>query len=124
MKIDSFVTAVLEKTEMVTRRDALCAIRATLKTLGEGLPASDAGMLAAQLPPPVDGYLSGSPRQVHMSLVEFLKRVGERERVYLPEAALHARAVVEAIEEMATDRGDQDMGEVLPTEWQPLVAAN
>jgi uncharacterized protein (DUF2267 family) len=88
------------------------------------LTVEQADTLAAQLPTAVGDCLHGSRRCVRVSLVDFIKRVSAREHVYLPEAACHARAVVQVIAESVPSAGDDGMEEVLPDEWQPLVAPN
>ena len=124
MKLESLVTEVKRRAEIDSRQETLCAIRATLETLGEGMPRQEVEGLAAHLPPAVGAHLCRSQDCAHISLVDFVKRVSVREQVYLPVAATHARAVVQVIGENVPFRGVGGIGEVLPAEWQPLVAAN
>ena len=107
MDHDQFIGQVQHRARLGSRGDAERATRATLETLAERMADGAAHNLAAQLPSEIGEHLrrnapdqsgTGEP----FSLDEFFERVTEREGVDQPDAAFHARVVLEVTDEVTT----------------------
>ena len=57
------------------------------------------------------------------SLDEFLQRVAKREKVDLPDATYHARAVISVLQEAVTGNQIEHVLAQLPNEYRPLFTA-
>lgn len=124
MKFDEFVGNVQNRGRMASSGEAVTAIRATLKTLGQRLHGGAAENLAAQLPKEVGVYLdSVSDEDEVFSVDEFFDRVAEVSETNKPQAVYHARAVLSVLQD-AVSQGEIDkMMDQLPEEWDPLFEA-
>lgn len=125
MKHDEFIGQVQHRARLNSRGAAEHATRATLETLAERLAGGEADDLAAQLPPELGEYLRGEGAALgeRFSLDEFFQRVSLRERVDLPDAVFHARAVIEVLS-LAVSKGEMDdVRAQLPAEFARLFEA-
>lgn len=109
---------------------AVEAIRATLHTLAERLsagdalrlwqvlPASFAGVVPAEPPPPAGGY----------SFDEFCQRLADRGQHDVPVAVFRARTVLQVLREAAPDLPEWQLipshltNDFAPLFWQPATA--
>jgi uncharacterized protein (DUF2267 family) len=102
MTFDDFMGLAQNNAHLATGGETHAAVRATLETLGERLPADAAANLAAQLPHEVGLFLQrgGAGEAQRFSLPDFYTRVQEREEpgVERPDAVHHAKAVVAAVD--------------------------
>ena len=123
MQYEEFIGQVQHRARLATRRDAEKAVQATLHTLAERLAGGAADNLAAQLPADIRCHLTearsdGAP----FTLDEFFGKVAEREGVQTPEAAWHARCVLDVLEDATSGTLDKVRSQ-LPPEWDPLFAS-
>lgn len=107
------------------RTEAEVAVRATLQTLEERISEGAYQNLIAQLPQGIGEYRDASDidrRRTgeRFGLDEFLERVARREGVRKQQAALHARCVLEIVEEATTGATATHIEQQLPDEFQPL----
>jgi len=123
MQYDEFVGRVQNRTQMASTEEAVRAIRATLQTLSERLAGDEADDLAAQLPQEIGVFLHREDGGERFSLDEFLRRVADREKVDPPDAAYHARVVIELLGEAVTPGEINDVRAQLPDEYDPLFEA-
>jgi uncharacterized protein (DUF2267 family) len=128
MEHDEFIGQVQHRARLASRGDAERATRATLERLAERIADGAAGNLAAQLPREIGEHLRRrAPEQAgtgeQFSLDEFFARVAEREGVDLPEAAFHARVVVEVVDEATQGSVIEKVREQLPAEFDRLFTA-
>jgi uncharacterized protein (DUF2267 family) len=122
MKHDEFIGQVQHRARLSSRGDAEIATRATLETLAERLAGGEANDLASQLPRGIAEYLrTGQAGEgERFSVQEFFERVSERERVDLPKAVYHARAVISVLYEAVSPGEMADVRAQLPTEYARL----
>lgn len=122
MQHDEFIAQVKHRANLRTSGDAELATRATLETLAERLAGNEANNAAAQLPREIAQYLQHqyAGTGVRLSLDEFLQRISLREGVELPQAANHARAVMEVLTEAISPGEIEDIRTQLPPEFKPL----
>jgi uncharacterized protein (DUF2267 family) len=123
MKYNDFVGHVQNQARLGTQGDAVRAIRATLETLSERLSPNEANHLAAQLPQEIGYYLQQNDSTERFSLNEFFERVAQREKVDIPDATYHARAVVSVLTEAVTPGQLQNVRSQLPDEFTPLFTS-
>ena len=125
MTHDEFIGHVQHRARLGSRGDAERATRATLETLAERISEGVAENLAAQLPPEIGEHLrrAASGTGESFSLDDFFRRVSERETADLPEAAYHARVVVEVLREATTGGLIDKVREQLPAEFDRLFEA-
>jgi len=99
MDFDEFTGEVQHRLGLPGTGEAVRAIRATLLTLGERIPAGNAEDLAASLPMEVKWYLTGAVHEhgQHFDWREFLDRVSDIEQTDEATAAHHARVVVDLV---------------------------
>lgn len=118
MNFDEFTGEVQHRLELPDTGRTVRAIRATLTTLGERIPEGAAEDLAASLPMEVKWYLTGAVHEhgQRFDWQEFLDRVTEREgpRTDPPEAAYHARIVVDLVESEVPPSDFQQLRDQLP----------
>ena len=128
MDEDTLMGQVQNLARLSTRADAERAVRSTLETLAERIPAGLAGNLAAQLPHEVGENLRRvAADPLHESgerfdRDEFIHRISDRAGVDDPQAAYLARVVFEVIDEAASPVMDTVRG-VLPEDLQQLTSA-
>ncbi len=122
MQHDEFIAQVKHRANLRTSGDAELATRATLETLAERLAGNEANNVAAQLPRSIAQYLQHqyAGAGVRLSLDEFLQRISLREGVELPQAANHARAVMEVFTEAISPGEIEDIRTQLPPEFELL----
>jgi len=122
MQFENFVGEVQNRAHLATQGETMRAICATLETLGERLNGRENEHLAAQLPPGIGAYLRLAKQPQRFDLQGFFDRVSEREGVGVdpPEAAHHARTVVEVLQEAVTPGEIQHVRDQLPDEFAPL----
>jgi uncharacterized protein (DUF2267 family) len=118
---ERFITTVQQKASL-SREAAERAARATLQTLAERISQGEARELAAQLPPPLAGWLFTDSDAEPFDVREFLRRVAAREGVDVEAAERHARAVFTALGRAVTEDEIADMTAELPHEFAALAA--
>lgn len=123
MRFEQFVGQVQHRARLGTEGEAVRAVRATLETLGERLFGGEADNLAAQLPQEVGHYLREPAASESFDLDEFFRRVSEREGEDLPEAAYHARVVIEVLREAVSPGLIDKVLDQLPEEYDKLFGA-
>ena len=116
MKYDEFTGQVQHRLEMPGTGETVRAIRATLMTLGERIPAGAAEDLAASLPMEIKWYLTGAVQEhgQRFDWSEFVSRVSEIEGADPPEAAYHAKVIVDLIETLVPQSDFQQLRDQLP----------
>lgn len=129
MDHDSFIGQVQNRAELASRGAALSATRATLQTLGERIQEGEATNLAAQLPDELGRFLEEHADTTEsFDFGEFISRVAERDENLgdsgidddLSAAALHARAVVDVLDEAVTEGQIEDIRDQLPEDYGDL----
>jgi len=123
MNFDRFVGQVQHRARLGSLGEAVCAIRATLSTLGERLTPGEVKDLASQLPEEIAyytaaGVVSGNER---FSVDEFFERVAARERVDPPIAIFHARVVFEVLREAVSAGEIEDVLQELPADFRQVM---
>lgn len=128
MDHDGFIGQVHHRARLRSRGDAERATRATLETLSERIADGSAANLAAQLPTEVGEHLrrkapehAGTGEQ--FALDDFFHRVPDREGVDQPDAAFHARVLIEVVTEATTGGLMPKIREQFPDEFAPLFEA-
>lgn len=119
-----FVTQVRERAGLASDEAARDAIRATLATTGERIARGEAEDLARYLPEEFGEWLvqEASEQATDLSLDEFVSRVAEREGVDEETARGHARAVIDVLEDLETERQFEAAKAQLPAEYDSLFA--
>lgn len=120
MKYDEFINTVMDRANLGTEDEALRAIEATLKTLGERITDDEAYHLAAQLPPEVGRFLTVVDNQKDFDLETFYEHVSQRMSIGQPMARENARAVISVVEDTVTPGELQDVFSQLPDEYLTL----
>lgn len=130
MDHDSFIGRVQNRAELASRGAALSASRATLQTLGERIQEGEATNLAAQLPDELGRFLEEHADTTEsFDFGEFVERVAERDENLgdggiddddRSAAALHARAVVDVLDEAVTEGQIADVRDQLPDDYGDL----
>lgn len=122
MEHDEFIDLVHDRLA-ATRDVAERAARATLETLGQRLPASEAEDLAAQLPPPLATFLQQTAAQDdEFPVDEFYERVAELGDLQAEEAADQARAVLAVLDDAVSSGQITDLVMALPSDYGDLLA--
>ncbi|MFC4541407.1 DUF2267 domain-containing protein [Halosolutus amylolyticus] len=116
MNFDEFTGTVQHRLELPDTGRTVRAIRATLMTLGQRLPEGNAADLAGSLPLEIRWYLTGAVQEhgQRFDWQEFVERVSEIEGVDPPEAAYHARVVVDLVETAVPPSDFQQLRDQLP----------
>lgn len=129
MDHDSFIGRVQNRAELASRGAALSASRATLQTLGERIQEGEATNLAAQLPDELGRFLEEHADTTEsFDFGEFVERVAERDENLgdggidddRSAAELHARAVVDVLDEAVTEGQIADVRDQLPDDYGDL----
>ncbi len=120
MRYEDFVGRVQQRARVKNWNEALAAIEATLKTLGERLTSTEAADLAAQLPPAIGRFLTVVDTNKDFDLEEFYEHVSRRESIGQPISREHARAVMSVLEEAVNPGELQDVLAQLPDEYETL----
>ncbi|MDR5671837.1 DUF2267 domain-containing protein [Halalkaliarchaeum sp. AArc-GB] len=116
MNFDEFTGTVQHRLELPDTGRAVRAIRATLMTLGSRIPEENAEDLAASLPMEIKWYLTGAVEEhgQRFDWREFIDRVSEIENVDPPEAAHHARIVVDLVHSEIPTSDFRQLRDMLP----------
>ncbi|WP_254841076.1 DUF2267 domain-containing protein [Natronomonas marina] len=116
MNFDEFCGAVQHRLELPGTGETVRAIRATLTTLGQRIPAGNAEDLAASLPMEIKWYMTGAVDEhgQRFDWQEFVRRVGEIEGVDPPEAAYHAGVIVDLIRSQVPASDFRQLRDQLP----------
>jgi uncharacterized protein (DUF2267 family) len=129
MNFDDFTGTVQHRLEFPGTGETVRAIRATLLTLGQRIPAGNAEDLAASLPMEVDWYLTGAVHEhgQRFDWQEFVSRVSEIERDEHPASAYHAQVIVDLVSTLVPPSDLQQLRDQLPEgeddeNWQKLFA--
>jgi uncharacterized protein (DUF2267 family) len=109
---------------MAETQQAVSATRATLETLAERIHRGEASDAAAQLPPELAVYLENAREDPdNFSAQEFVKRVAAREEADVPDAAYHARVVLDVLSEALTAPELAQVRGQLPDDYDALFEA-
>ena len=116
MDFDEFTGTVQHRLEFPGTGEAVRAIRATLMTLGERIPAGAAEDLAASLPMEIKWYMTGAVREhgQRFDWQEFVSRVSEIENADPADAAYHARVVIDLVYSLVPESDFQQLRDQLP----------
>lgn len=120
MNFDEFTGEVQHRLELPGTGETVRAIRATLMTLGERIPAGAAEDLAASLPMEVRWYLTGAVGEhgQRFDWQEFVSRVSEIEACEPSEAAYHARVIIDLVRTQVPPSDFQQLRDQLPEDQQ------
>ena len=99
MDFDEFTGEIQHRLELAGTGETVRAVRATLSTLGKRLPEGNAEDLAASLPMEIKWYLTGAvpDHGQRFGWAEFVAEVSEIENADPPDAAYHARVIVDLV---------------------------
>ncbi len=116
MNFDEFTGQVQHRLELPGTGQTVRAIRATLMTLGQRIPEGNAEDLAASLPMEIQWYMTGAVHEhgQRFDWKEFVSRVSEIERVDPPDAAFHARVIVDLVHSIVPESDFQQLRDQLP----------
>ncbi|MDS0474441.1 DUF2267 domain-containing protein [Natrinema sp. 1APR25-10V2] len=116
MNFDEFIGQVQHRLELPGSGDTVRAIRATLVTLGQRIPAGAAEDLAGSLPMEIRWYVTGAVHDhgQRFDWHEFVSRVSEIERVDPSTAAYHARVVIDLVHSQVPASDFQQLRDQLP----------
>lgn len=116
MDFDEFTGQVQHRLGLAGTGQTVRAIRATLMTLGERLPAGNAEDLAASLPMEIKWYLTGAVQEhgQRFDWHEFVDRVSEVENADPADAAYHARVVVDVVHSLVPESDFRQLRDALP----------
>lgn len=116
MDFDEFTGTIQHRLELPGTGETVRAIRATLSTLGQRIPAGAAEDFAASLPMEVRWYMTGAVHEhgERFDWGEFLDRVSEIEQTDRADAALHARVVVDLAASVVPESDLRQLRDQLP----------
>ncbi len=116
MDFDEFTGQVQHRLELPGTGETVRAIRATLMTLGQRIPEGAAEDLAGSLPMEIRWYMTGAVHEhgQRFDWKEFVSRVSEIERIDPPEAAYHARVIVDLVSTQVPLSDFQQLRDQLP----------
>ena len=118
MNFDEFTGTIQHRLELPDTGRTVRAIRATLMTLGERIPAGNAEDFAASLPLEIKWYMTGAVHEhgQRFDWQEFVQRVSDIEGkgVDRPEAAYHARVIVDLMETIVPPSDFRQLRDQLP----------
>src|SRR6056297_1114869 len=116
MNFDEFTGTIQHRLELPGTGETVRAIRATLMTLGQRIPAGNAEDLAASLPLEVKWYLTGavSDHGQRFDWQTFVTRVSEIEGSDRSEAAYHAQIIIDLVGSIVPDSDLQQLRDQLP----------
>jgi uncharacterized protein (DUF2267 family) len=118
MNFDEFTGQVQHRLELADTGRTVRAIRATLMTLGRRIPEGAAEDLAASLPMEIKWYMTGAVQEhgQRFDWQEFVTRVSELEGDLTdpPEAAYHARIIVDLVRSEVPPSDFQQLRDQLP----------
>ncbi|MFC5367110.1 DUF2267 domain-containing protein [Salinirubrum litoreum] len=116
MDFDEFTGTIQHRLELPGTGETVRAIRATLSTLGQRIPAGAAEDFAASLPMEIGWYMTGavSEHGQRFDWREFLDRVSEIEGAEPADAAHHARVIVDLSASIVPESDLQQLRDQLP----------
>jgi uncharacterized protein (DUF2267 family) len=116
MDFDEFTGTVQHRLELSGTGETVRAIRATLSTLGQRIPAGAAEDLAASLPMEIRWYLTGAVQEhgQRFDWQEFVARVADIENADAADAAYHAQVVVDLVQTQVPASDFQQLRDQLP----------
>ena len=118
MNFDEFTGEIQHRLELPDTGRTVRAIRATLMTLGQRIPEGNAEDFAANLPLEIKWYMTGAVHEhgQRFDWQEFVGRVSEieGEGVDVPEAAYHARVIVDLVETQVPPSDFRQLRDQLP----------
>jgi uncharacterized protein (DUF2267 family) len=121
-RYERFITTIQQRAG-ISWEKAERAARATLETLAERISSGAARDLARDLPHDVGEWLRSAPADAErFDVVEFIRRVAEREEVDVETAENHARAVFVALARLVRGSEITDLLAELPKDYEPLLA--
>jgi uncharacterized protein (DUF2267 family) len=129
MDFDEFTGQIQHRLDLPDTGETVRAVRATLTTLGQRIPAGNAADLAASLPMEIDWYLTGAVDEhgQRFDWQEFVSRVSdvEGEGPDPPDAAYHARVIVDLLHSLVPESDFRQLRDQLPESedeegWQHL----
>ena len=116
MNFDEFTGQVQHRLELPGTGETVRAIRATLMSLGERIPAGAAEDLAASLPIEIRWYMTGAVHEhgQRFDWKEFVSRVSEIEAADRSDAAYHARVILDLVHTQVPESDFQQLRDQLP----------
>jgi uncharacterized protein (DUF2267 family) len=123
MQFHQFIGQVQSRARLSEEGEALKVTRVTLETLAECLTGEEPRHLADQLPEEIGRFLLSNSGQDRMSLQEFFNRISERTGANPPDAAFHARAVVDVLQDAVSKGEIDDVRAQLPEDLQMIFDA-
>lgn len=127
MDFDDFTGEIQHRLELPGTGETVRAIRATLQTLGQRIPAGNAEDLAASLPMEIRWYLTGAVQEhgQRFDWEEFIDRVSDIESADPTDAAYHARVVIDLVHTVVPESDFRELRDQLPESedeenWQKL----
>jgi uncharacterized protein (DUF2267 family) len=116
MKFDEFTGTVQHRLELPGTGETVRAIRATLFTLGQRIPAGAAEDLAASLPIEIKWYMTGAVHEhgQRFDWAEFVTRVSDIENTDRADAAYHAQVVVDLVRGLVPESDFRQLRDQLP----------
>ncbi|UHQ96080.1 DUF2267 domain-containing protein [Natrinema halophilum] len=116
MNFDEFTGQVQHRLELPGTGETVRAIRATLMTLGQRIPAGATEDLASSLPMEIRWYMTGavSDHGQRFDWHEFVSRVSEIEQVDQSTAAYHARVIIDLVSTQVASSDFQQLRDQLP----------
>lgn len=122
MEYAEFIDVIGEASGDLDTGTAPQAAKATLQTLAERLPGSEAQHLFLELPDELKPWVRSSSDAGAFDIDEFLGRVARREGVDVETALDHARAVFFALGDAVSSTEVDRVAATLPATFEPLVA--
>ena len=116
-----FVEMVQDRIGAEDARDAVKAIEATLKTLGERITEAEAAHLARMLPAEIGRFLTVVDTNKDFDLQTFYENVSRRELKDEQESREHAQAVLSVVAETVLPGELREVLAQLPYEYQQLL---
>ena len=123
MQYNEFVGQVQHRARLASQGESVRAIQATLETLSERITESEAEDLAAQLPAELAHHLRSVETSERFPLQDFFLRTAAKESADLPDAAFHARVVIDVLDEALSAGELADVRAQLPESYAPLFEA-
>jgi uncharacterized protein (DUF2267 family) len=116
MNFDEFTGTVQHRLELPGTGETLRAIRATLLTLGQRIPAGNAEDIAASLPMEIKWYMTGAVHEhgQRFEWSEFVDRVSDIEGADPADAAYHARVIVDLVHTLVPGSDFRQLRDSLP----------
>jgi uncharacterized protein (DUF2267 family) len=127
MDFDEFTGTVQHRLELPGTGETVRAIRATLMTLGQRIPAGNAADLAASLPMEIKWYVTDAVTEhgQRFDWSEFVTRVADIEGTDRSDAAYHAQIIMAVVADVVPPSDLQQLRDQLPQSeddenWQKL----